>query len=155
MKNILVLLIAVFALSFGARDRLGQGDYTKNYNLKPQRFFALEKLPDLDLKLDGVTSIDVSGATLNVYGSYNQIDTEDDAAVSTVNIISQLNAGDIVIIRSSLASQDIVFQESNVLHLGGATRTLSDPSDIIMLMGIPSTDATAVSAIEVSFVDNK
>ena len=105
-------------------------------------------------ELDPGSTVDTSSsvnATITPIASYQIVDTAGDVAVATANNIATANIanGTILVISSSLASQDIVFIETGNLNLGG-TRTLTDPNDKIILI----KDGTN-SWSEMSFVDNE
>ena len=73
-------------------------------------------------------------------------------AITTVNAMTLTNmaVGDVIYIQSALASEDVVVvEDDSTIYLGGETRTLSDPADILIIQKFSST-----AVREVGFVDN-
>jgi hypothetical protein len=105
--------------------------------------------------LTGTSSITLDVKATTGRTSLGQIQTlsNQGVAISTIDVVvlSDMVIGDIVLFQTERSSEDVVFvDDASTILLGGATRTLSDPADVLGLMKI---SATAVR--EIIFVDNK
>ena len=154
MKKLLISLLILVSLGFST-------NWTNmNVDGKATRTIPLALGSAIVVHInEGITTPSASSATVNIAetagrGSLGQIQTlsNQGVAISTVDVlvIDDMLIGDIVLIQTERASEDVVIvDDGSTILLGGATRTLSDPAD---LLGIMKISATAVR--EVFFVDN-
>ena len=71
------------------------------------------------------------------------------AAVSTINGIAGTVEGDVVVLQTARSSEDVVVIEGTNLKLGGASRTLTNVSDQLILVNYDGTNLR-----EQNFSDN-
>ena len=150
MKKILVLLMLV--ASIFAID-------TNFVNMRvagiSERTIPLALGASVSNALTGTSSITLNIATTTGRGNLSQWAklSNTGVAISTVDVIllDNLVVGDIVLLQTTLASEDVVFvDDGSTIYLGAATRTLSAPGDILMLQKFSST-----AVREINFVDNE
>lgn len=166
MRKILFLLIMLMSFAFSANTNwvgMRVADvYTRTIPLSLGAALATE--------LDSVTTPDASSVTLSVLattgrGELPQIMTLRNAysgtnlvspngsAITTIDVIviTTMSIGDIVILQTGIASEDVVVvDDGSTIFLGAATRLLSGLSDDLWLRKF---SATALK--EVGFYDNE
>lgn len=95
----------------------------------------------IPLALGAAKSVQLTGtatSTLNVttegFGDLYQVVTlgHTGAAVSTVNVIVGGQPGDVIVLQTKTATEDVVILDTTGINIGG-NRTLSDPADKLML----------------------
>jgi len=99
---------------------------------KAQRTIALALGPDIALQQ---TTSTLNVAQTQGRGDLYQIMTlgHTGAAVSTINVITGGTAGDIVVLQTKVATEDVVVVNGSSIHLGASTRTLANPQDKLFL----------------------
>lgn len=104
--------------------------------------------------LDGTSSITLNVDATTGRGELPQIMTLSNVgqAISTIDVIvlDNMSVGDVVILQTYRASEDVVvLEDDSTIYLGGESRTLSDPADELWLRKKSSTEI-----VEVGYFDN-
>jgi hypothetical protein len=149
MKKLLISLLVLASFGFSANWTNMKVDG------KATRTIPLALGASVTNTLTGTSSITLDVIATTGRTSLGQIQTlsNQGVAISTVDVVvlTDMVIGDIVLFQTERASEDVVFVDDNsTILLGGATRTLSDPADVL---GLQKISATAVR--EIIFVDNK
>jgi len=149
MKKLLFSLLVLTCFGFSA-------NWTNmNVDGKATRTIPLALGKDITSTMTGTSSITLDVKATTGRSSLGQIQTlaNRGVAISTVDVLvlTDMAIGDVVLFQAERASEDVVFVDDNsTILLGGASRTLSDPADVLGLMKISTT-----AVREIIFVDNK
>ena len=107
------------------------------------------------LGMGAATVVDTTAttdATVNITAQFLNVDTHQDVAISTVNVLTGGKVGTEVFIMTVTDNRDVIFAESTTLLLGAATRTLDDNADILRILPVTIDGETIY--VESGFLDN-
>ena len=150
MHKYLIVALAIFTMCFGASTNWQKTIVAG----KSTRTIPMALGAELTTTLTGSSSITLSVQATTGRANLPQIMSLSNSgtAISTVDVIVLDNVaiGDILILKTALASEDVVVvEDDSTIFLGAESRTLSDPADELWLRKF---SASAVK--EVGFYDN-